>query len=197
MSDRKGVPVRASRRVAGSNASRTESPHESASPAWCTSSRITSVLNRSTRIRWASAFVATPAEEASPGLSPDGNWLAYSSNVSGRREIYVRPFPMPGRATPVSANGGVNPVWGRDGGTIYYWQLDQLFAAETSKVAGFAASAYHRGIRFVSVPTTLLGQVDAAIGIPLTPEQWGSGHRSCSWCNSRQLIHRGDQRLLG
>ena len=45
------MPVSASRRVAGSNASRTPSPHDSASPAWCTSSRITSVLNRSVRIR--------------------------------------------------------------------------------------------------------------------------------------------------
>ena len=61
MSERNGVPVSDSRRCAGSKASRTASPHDIASPAWCTSSRITSVLNRSVRIRCASGFTATPA----------------------------------------------------------------------------------------------------------------------------------------
>ena len=61
MSDRNGVPVSASRRVAGSNASRTASPQLSASPAWCTSSRMTRVRNRSVRTRNASGLAATPA----------------------------------------------------------------------------------------------------------------------------------------
>ena len=61
MSERNGVPVSASRRVAGSNDSRTPSPHDSASPAWWISSRITSVLKRSVRIRIASGLTATPA----------------------------------------------------------------------------------------------------------------------------------------
>ena len=61
MSERNGVPVSASRRRAGSKASRTASPHDSASPAWCTSSRITSVLKRSVRMRCASGLAATPA----------------------------------------------------------------------------------------------------------------------------------------
>ena len=61
MSERNGVPVSARRRRAGSKASRTASPHERASPAWCTSSRITSVLKRSVRMRCASGLAATPA----------------------------------------------------------------------------------------------------------------------------------------
>ncbi len=61
MSERNGVPVSASRRCAGSNASRTPSPHDIASPAWWISSRITSVLNRSVRTRSASGFTPTPA----------------------------------------------------------------------------------------------------------------------------------------
>jgi serine/threonine-protein kinase len=73
--------------------------------------------------------VATPAQELAGRISPDGGWMAYESDETGRNEIYVRPFPAPGRATLVSATGGVNPVWGRDGRTLYYWQLDQLFAA--------------------------------------------------------------------
>ena len=60
-SDRNGVPVSASRRAAGWNASRTPSPQESASPAWWISSRITSVLKRSVRMRMASGLTATTA----------------------------------------------------------------------------------------------------------------------------------------
>ena len=61
VSDRDGVPVSASRRLAGSKASRTASPQESASPAWWISSRITSVRARSTRSRYPVGLLATPA----------------------------------------------------------------------------------------------------------------------------------------
>ena len=61
VSERNGVPVSISRRVAGSNASRTDSPQDIASPAWWISSRMTSVLKPSTLIRRASGLAATPA----------------------------------------------------------------------------------------------------------------------------------------
>jgi serine/threonine-protein kinase len=53
-------------------------------------------------------------------LSPDGRWLAYTSNETGRYEIYVRPFPGPGGATQVSADGGDQPMWSRDGRELFY-----------------------------------------------------------------------------
>ena len=55
-----------------------------------------------------------------PAISPDGRWLAYTSSESGRREIYVRPFPGPGGRIQLSREGGQGPVWGRDGGTLFY-----------------------------------------------------------------------------
>jgi eukaryotic-like serine/threonine-protein kinase len=55
-----------------------------------------------------------------PELSPDGRWLAYTSNVSARPEVYVQPYPGPGRAVPVSANGGVAPAWRADGKELFY-----------------------------------------------------------------------------
>jgi Tol biopolymer transport system component len=59
--------------------------------------------------------------EARPTLSPDGRWLAYESNESGRTEIYVRPFPnVTDGKWQVSAGGGEDPKWTRDGRTLYF-----------------------------------------------------------------------------
>ena len=62
----------------------------------------------------------TPEIEANLSLSPDGRWLAYVSEESGQREVYVRPFPGPGGRSPVSTNGGHNPVWAHNGREIFY-----------------------------------------------------------------------------
>ena len=56
-----------------------------------------------------------------PALSPDGRWLAYVSDESGNRlEVYVQPFPGPGPRRQISTGGGREPLWARDGGTLYY-----------------------------------------------------------------------------
>jgi eukaryotic-like serine/threonine-protein kinase len=78
-----------------------------------------------------------------PTLSPDGNWLAYESNESGRFEIYVRPFPAvdTGRWA-ISANGGERPVWSRDGRELFY--LDpkrRLMAVAIRPGASFSAGS--------------------------------------------------------
>ena len=66
-------------------------------------------------------IVATAFEELSPAVSYDGRWLAYSSNESGRREIYVRSFPEPGTARyQVSTGGGISPGWNRNGRELFY-----------------------------------------------------------------------------
>ena len=66
-------------------------------------------------------LVATPAEELSPAVSPDARWIAYSSNESGRREVYVRPFPEPGGARyQISTTGGTSPAWNRNGRELLY-----------------------------------------------------------------------------
>jgi len=60
-------------------------------------------------------------EEYSPTLSPDGRWLAYGSDESGRSEVYVRPFPDAARGRwQVSRGGGTEPLWGPEGGTLFY-----------------------------------------------------------------------------
>jgi Tol biopolymer transport system component len=69
-------------------------------------------------------FVSTPAAETWPEFSPDGRWLAYASNESGRYEICLRAFPGGDRRQTVSSQGGVAPVWAPDGRELFYWSLD-------------------------------------------------------------------------
>ncbi len=69
----------------------------------------------------ATPLIATAAEELAPAVSPDGRWIAYSSNESGRREVYVRPFPETGAGRYlVSTTGGTGPVWNRNGRELFY-----------------------------------------------------------------------------
>jgi serine/threonine-protein kinase len=58
--------------------------------------------------------------EGYPALSPDGRWLAYSSDESGRAEVYVRPWPGPGPKIVISQHGGIEPIWSRDGRELFY-----------------------------------------------------------------------------
>jgi Tol biopolymer transport system component len=68
--------------------------------------------------------VATSFEEKDAQFSPDGRWIAYQSNETGRFEIYVQPFPGPGRKELVSTNGGAQVRWRRDGRELFYIALD-------------------------------------------------------------------------
>jgi eukaryotic-like serine/threonine-protein kinase len=85
-------------------------------------------------------LVATRFLEASPALSPDGKWLAYTSNETGSYEVYVVPFPNTGAAKfAVSAHGGKEPSWSRNGRELFY--LDgsaNLVAVEVKSAPAFS-----------------------------------------------------------
>jgi Tol biopolymer transport system component len=70
------------------------------------------------------------SRERAAMFSPNGRWMAYASDESGRFEVYVTPFPGPGPRTPVSTDGGVEPLWSRDGRELYYRENDRLMAAD-------------------------------------------------------------------
>ena len=65
-------------------------------------------------------FLATRFEEAGPRFSPDGRWIAYVSNASGRDEVYVRAFPTSDAQQMISTDGGTEPVWSRNGRELFY-----------------------------------------------------------------------------
>jgi hypothetical protein len=71
-----------------------------------------------------------PVQGPFPDLAPDGQWIAYVSNVSGRDEVYVSAFPRPGAPTQVSIDGGNSSTWATDGETLYYRAPSGMKAAE-------------------------------------------------------------------
>ena len=76
------------------------------------------------------AFLRTEFEETGAMFSPDGRWLAYESNETGRDERYVQPFSAtgPGGKLPVSVSGGTEPVWPRNSRDLFYRNGDKMMA---------------------------------------------------------------------
>jgi len=83
-------------------------------------------------------FLTTPFNEDAPNLSPDGRFLAYCSDTSGEYQVYVRPFPSGDGQWQVSANGGNQPRWSRDGKELFYVEGDTLAAVEVTTSPAFA-----------------------------------------------------------
>ena len=77
-------------------------------------------------------IVDTPFDERHPMISPDGLWLAYTSDESGQNEVYVRPFPGPGGRWQVSTEGGTEPRWARSGDELFYREADKMMAVSVS-----------------------------------------------------------------
>jgi serine/threonine-protein kinase len=101
------------------------------------------------RTRKAAPVIQTAANETAPALSADGKWLAYTSNESGRDEVYVQPYPGPGLRVPVSNGGGHSPAWTADGRELFY------------------ASPIETGFRLMAVAVTPTGTALSA-GVPRT-----------------------------
>jgi len=88
-----------------------------------------------------SRFLNSPFNEDQGAFSPDGRWVAYGSNETGRFEVYVRPFPGPGRPWQISTNGGNSPRWRADGRELYFVAPDRkLMAANVMVTAGDLSS---------------------------------------------------------
>jgi eukaryotic-like serine/threonine-protein kinase len=77
-------------------------------------------------------FLKTQFGEGAPMFSPDGRWIAYASNKSGRNEIYMRPFPGPGEEWTISTEGGIEPVWARNTSELFYRQGDAMMSVEVN-----------------------------------------------------------------
>ena len=74
-------------------------------------------------------YVASRFNEGSGVFSPDGRWIAYESDESGRREVYVQGFPLTNQKVPISAGGGTDPAWNKNGGELFYLAADRNLMA--------------------------------------------------------------------
>ena len=89
--------------------------------------------------RKAQPFLRTPFNENSPRFSPDGRWLAYISDESGRYEVYVQPYPGPGGKWQISTEGGMEPVWNPNGRELFYRTENKMMAVDISTQSSFSA----------------------------------------------------------
>ena len=86
-------------------------------------------------------IVKTPFSEMWATFSPDGKYIAYQSNESGRAEVYVREFPDAQHKWQISTDGGATPFWRRDGRELYYRNGTSLVAVPVQLGAAFSAGA--------------------------------------------------------
>jgi hypothetical protein len=98
-------------------------------------------------------ILQTPFDERNPQVSPNGAWIAYSSNESGRSEIYLKSFPAGAAKIQVSVNGGVFPRWRSDGNELYFLNLLSLGNMMASEIRASGSSIQR------SVPAVLFQSV--------------------------------------
>ena len=86
-------------------------------------------------------YAATPADETAARISPDGRWVAYTSDESGKAEVYIDAYPRPRQRVSISSGGGMHPVWRGDGRELYYWSDGALVAVQLRGGGGAAPPA--------------------------------------------------------
>jgi serine/threonine-protein kinase len=100
-----------------------------------------------------------------PDLSPDGRWLAYCSDESGRAEVYATTFPSPSKKILISTDGGVVPLWSRDGRILYYWNIGRttLLAVEITAAPTLAAGTPRKLFEFSTESISYIRPYDITI----------------------------------
>jgi len=105
--------------------------------------------------------------ETTPAFSPDGRWMAFVSDESGQQEVYVQPFPGSGPKYRISTNGGTEPVWGRQGGELFFRNGTQMMVVAVSTQPRFAATT----------PKALFSQSFALVGSRVSYDVSPDGQR--------------------
>jgi Tol biopolymer transport system component len=103
--------------------------------------------------RKAQPFLRTPFNETTPRFSPDGHWLAYISDESGRFEVYVQPYPGPGGKWQISTEGGTEPIWNPNGRELFYRSSDKIMAVEITTQPSFSAGKSKAVVEGPYLPT--------------------------------------------
>lgn len=84
-------------------------------------------------------FVQGPFNAGGARFSPDGGWMAYVSDESGRNEVYVRPYSQVGTRVQISADGGTQPVWSKNGRELFFRNGDELLSVSVTFAPTFTA----------------------------------------------------------
>ena len=130
-------------------------------------------------------LIVTPAYEGGAQLSPDGRWLLYQSDASGRPEIYVRRYPALDRQWQVSDGGGMQARWSRNNREIYYRSGGHIVAAGLD--ASGAEPVFGKPVALFTDdydfgPGTSIANYDVALRRPV--------HHDSARCERRQAAHR-------
>jgi len=99
-----------------------------------------------TGARKAVPLITTRFSEYEPRFSPDSKWIVYGSEESGRPEIYVQSFPLSDLKVQISAAGGVQPIWSRDGSEIFFLGLDGKVISAAVTIAPRLTSGVPRAL---------------------------------------------------
>ncbi len=105
------------------------------------------------------------SEQHSSRIAPDGRWIAYSSNETGRQEVWVEPLPQTGQRHRVTQNGGRHPLWSPDGSALFFDQDGQMFRMDITLAAGAAKAGEPKGL-----PIRGFQQGDLRRQFDLTPD---------------------------
>jgi serine/threonine-protein kinase len=124
-------------------------------------------------------LVADQFTELHPTISPDGRWIAYTSDESGTQEVYVRAFPGTAAGRwQVSNGGGFQPRWSSDGRELYFGSGDRLIAAQIRRTPGFEVTQLEPVLNAAGFPTDLFHQsydvLPGGKGL-LFPRPWRTG----------------------
>ena len=114
-------------------------------------------------------LLETPYKEWWPAFSPDGRWLAYGSSVSGRDEVYVRPYPGPGPAEQVSIDGGHSPVWHPGGKELLF----------LGRVPGETGGQFMMAVEFRAGPPVTVGRPRPLFGLKGSALNFSCGPVRC------------------
>ena len=137
--------------VVAASSVRTESPIVDAPIEW---------LDRAGTV---TPLRAAPSNWSSPRFSPDGRWVAYTSDESGSDEVYVTPFPLGSQKYPISTTGGAQPAWRRDGRALYYLSGDNHIMRVDLAVGGVLRLDFTKD---AGIDDSAPGTIDAATHSP-------------------------------
>jgi Tol biopolymer transport system component len=107
-----------------------------------------------------SHFAATQFNERAARFAPNGAWLAYVSNESGRDEVYVRPYPGPGAKVPISRDGGTEAVWAPSGRELFFRSGNQMMSVLVQAERTLTVGTPHVLFEDTSYPLDLVGNAN-------------------------------------